>query len=503
MYQTKTLFCFVLLTLVCYSTSVIAQSKHGNVWVLGKSNTDFEAGTIMNFKAAPPELTFIAKEADMGGPTNVSMSDKNGALLFYSSGCAIWDREHRLMPNSEEILPNEQIFGCPENTASLIFGAIVLPVPCSTNEYYFINFEWNPEIDVPRLNAASSLQYSVVDMNGNQGLGIVADKYQPIVLDTLYTTNVSATRHANGRDWWVTVMKHSTNCLYSILLNENGFQEPIQYCTGIAWNDSGSGSSCFSPDGSTYVRYNPQNGIHVYDYDNMTGAIRFREMMPTPDSTVTIQSGTAISPNSRYLYVSAREHLYQYDLAADIIENSRKLVGIWDGTSDPQSTIFHQSMLAPDGKIYITSWVTTNSLHVIHEPNMPGLACNLEQRGIQFPAGDIPAWNGPSVPNIPWYGPEPDNSPCDSLISNTLHLSLELDITLSPNPVTDILLIGTNHATLIDSYLIYDLHGRKISSGSLPSVSRQSIDVLDLTAGVYFLELRSQDKRTVRKFVKG
>ncbi|MEO8590451.1 MAG: hypothetical protein ABI432_13835, partial [Flavobacteriales bacterium] len=71
--------------------------------------------------------------------------------------------------------------------------------------------------------------------------------------------------------------------------------------------------------------------------------------------------------------------------------------------------------LAPDGKIYISTGNGTQHLHVIHTPDEPGLACNMEQHGIA-----LPRYFSNSLPNHPNYHLGPvDGSVCDSLGINT------------------------------------------------------------------------------------
>ncbi len=482
--------------------------KHGNIWILGQGGNSVKAGTIMDFNKIPVMVSYLEKDFSMAGGTNVSISDTDGDLLFYSNGCAIWDSNHQMMPNSHEILPNMQFLGCPESAAASIFGAMILPEPCDKDSYKYINLERNTTFTVIGTLPATSLMYSQIDMTLNEGKGEVTDKHIPILSDTLSPGNVSATRHANGRDWWITVMKLHSNCFYSVLLNENGFQDPVKSCTGLEWIRSGVGSSHFSPDGKIYARFNPQNGLYIYDFDNETGVLNSREQIYFPDDDFHVQSGATISPNSRFLYASAREHLYQFDLFADTIDNTRELVGIWDGTQDPQSTIFHQSMLAPDGKIYITSWSTTSSLHIVHEPNKKGQLCRLEQRGLRFPEKDgIVAWNGNAIPNIPYFGVEPDKSFCDSLlmIDKTFDPKFEaLDLTIYPNPTQEILTLELDLQRKIEAVSIYDITGKTIFKKNFATLSTKTLD-LDTSAlpsGVYFISLYTMRGYVRRKFIK-
>ncbi|MBL0074056.1 MAG: hypothetical protein IPP34_20565 [Bacteroidetes bacterium] len=54
---------------------------------------------------------------------------------------------------------------------------------------------------------------SIVDLDLNGGLGSVILKNYPIISDTLNCGKITATRHANGRDWWVVCHRVNTNIL--------------------------------------------------------------------------------------------------------------------------------------------------------------------------------------------------------------------------------------------------------------------------------------------------
>ncbi len=504
----KVLYIIISLILLVFD-GISQELKHGNTWVIGQGGQNYPAGTLIDFNKNPAQVSLFEKRVSVSGGTTTCMSDKNGDLLFYSNGCAIWNKNHNLIPNSENIFPNGQYFGCtnPDSDASGIFGAIILPAICNDSIYYYLNLEISLEIYLQNTPVAVNLKYSVLDLEENNGIGAVTQKLIPILSDTLSPGNISCTRHANGRDWWITVLKFGSNCFFSVLLDENGFQEPVKSCTGLEWVRSGVGSSCFSPDGKTYVRYNPQNGIYVYNFDNLTGKLTSREEMYLPDD-IQIQSGAAISPSSQYLYISAREHLYQFDLLADTIDNSRELVGIWDGTQDPQSTIFHQSMLAPDGKIYITSWGATSSYHIIHKPNNKGQLCDLEQRGLKFPEKDgSVVWNSNSIPNIPYFGSEPDKSFCDSLLMLDRTFDSEgadFDMTIYPNPVYESVTIELDLPIKIKAVSISDITGKQLQEWSYSALttSKFDLDTSSLPKGIYFLSLATEKGSRIRKFVK-
>ncbi len=77
----------------------------------------------------------------------------------------------------------------------------------------------------------------------------------------------------------------------------------------------------------------------------------------------------------------------------------------------PVESLQHGDQLAPDGKIYISNGNSGLRLHVINNPDEPGLACNMEQHGVV-----LPRLNMNSLPNHPnYFLGAVAGSVCDSL----------------------------------------------------------------------------------------
>ena len=53
-----------------------------------------------------------------------------------------------------------------------------------------------------------------------------------------------------------------------------------------------------------------------------------------------LATGLKWSPNSRFLYISSSDSLFQYDTWVEDLAASEKLVDIWDGSNDPFKTVF-------------------------------------------------------------------------------------------------------------------------------------------------------------------
>lgn len=74
-------------------------------------------------------------------------------------------------------------------------------------------------------------------------------------------------------------------------------------------------------------------------------------------------------------------------------------------------------------------------------------------------------------------------------------------IKLYPNPVNDVLLINASNIS-ISNVEVVDINGRLVKSLSVGNSSDAKINVSDLSAGVYMINIYSENSKTTKKFVK-
>jgi hypothetical protein len=131
-----------------------------------------------------------------------------------------------------------------------------------------------------------------------------------ILTDTLSQGYLSANQHNNGRDWWIIVSERASNRYNKFLLTPTGVLGPFYQEIGTPWLEIVfQGQSCFSPDGTKYVKYHFKSGLYIYNFDRCTGEMSnpLYALYASPYDTIDCNcnaSGVAISPNSRFLYVS-------------------------------------------------------------------------------------------------------------------------------------------------------------------------------------------------------
>lgn len=403
--------------------------KHDNIWLTGfgsfGSSLDV-GGARIDFKYNQPLI--IREDRRMNfEATTASMSDLDGNLLFYTNAYYIANALNDTMQGGEKINPDSTIF-----QDKITQGVVVLPCPGYIDKFVLLHEMSTFEITPYSFGQVYKCLYSMVDMKGNNGLGVVSQVNNILIEDTLCYGKLTACKHANGRDWWILIPKWNSDVFFTYLLTPNGFEYygiqkigPIQI--------SGLGQSVFSPDGSKYVKYNAVGGsigawLDIYDFDRCTGMLSNCQTKYFDPSGAP---GVGISPSSQYLYVSNGLWLYQYNLKADSIFGSEVLLGTYDGHMSPGPTYFFMLQLAPNGKLYMNSAAVVNTLHIIHSPDLPGQECRFEQHGVQ-----LPTLNDSSIPTFPNYRLGPlDGSPCDTLGLNNLpaaHFRWEFWDTLSP-----------------------------------------------------------------------
>lgn len=392
--------------------------KYDYVWLMGYgSNTSSSifGGSVIDFNTFLPDIYYDFREMNFS-QVNASICDTTGNLLFYTNGIYIANVLGEPMVNGLGLNPGSHAQSNQDYGYILDQGAMVLPVPENTIQFYLLHMDKELDESIPTLYS-KHFYYSLVDMSEGGGLGAVMQKNQVILSNYLDKGKLSAVRHANGRDWWVLARKYGTNQYYRISISRKGIQVLNIQEIGSPIPSNSIGQAVFSPDGTKYASINVAGvigdpiHINIYNFDRCSGQL-INQVQFTYADTASC-AGIAISPNSRFLYVSSFRYLYQYDLWASDIEASRITVAEWDGFVEDNffATTFYLAQLAPDGKIYINSNNSVSYLHVINQPDLPGLLCDVCQHCV-----DLPTKNSFSLPNFPNYRLHHlEGSPCDTL----------------------------------------------------------------------------------------
>ncbi|MBK8563962.1 MAG: T9SS type A sorting domain-containing protein [Saprospiraceae bacterium] len=485
------------------SFSAIGQDDQlrDKLWLFGyESNpTDLNfGGTNIDFTLTPPDIYYEYRPMDFQ-ETNASVCDEQGNLLFYTNGIYVANKNHQQMQNGGGLSPGG--LNSEWNTVGLLLpqGALTLPMPNHDSLYVLLHASYDL-INFPGVDGVIiTLYYSIINMNKNNGLGAVVEKNVVLTDSYLSLGKITATRHGNGRDWWILMNEFDTNKYFRWLLTPDGLLEQGQQAIGSIITN-GLGQSVFSPDGSKFASINLVgddnwgNWVDVYDFDRCTGLLSNQIQLFYPDTAYS--GGVAFSPNSRFMYVSQYVRVFQFDLNAPDLAASRDTVAIYDGFGDPISTTFYLAQLAPDGKIYINSNNGTKKLHVINNPDMKGDSCNFVQHGI-----DLPTYNSYSMPNFPnfrlgkWEG-----SPCDTLIMSATKANHAFPkMFVYPNPAEDFIRLSSSlPGSPALHFSLFDATGRTAKEVIATGGNEYSVDVSGLAQGMYFYAVSTEDGEVLK-----
>jgi hypothetical protein len=311
-----------------------------------------------------------------------TVSNANGDLLFYTDGITIWNRQHDSMPNGRGL----------HGHFSSATSSLVIEDPGDSNSYYIFTLDYGL--------GPNGLQYSIVNMALDNGLGDVILKNNPINYNV--TEKQTAVRHSNKKDIWIIEHERNSNNFLVYLLTSNGLNlKPIISSAGTSMDDLANwlGILKSSPDGKKIVTsvYTPPT-IELFDFDNNTGIISNPIIFSS--RLYEMAYGLEFSPDCSKLYVVNRigpSNLYQFNLNAGSVNNiinSRILISTY-----PDWLYYGGLQLGQNGKIYHAKY-NAQYLGVINYPDSLGLACDYVDDGV-FLAGKT---TGIGLPNfLPSY----------------------------------------------------------------------------------------------------
>ncbi|MDJ1498951.1 T9SS type A sorting domain-containing protein [Cytophagaceae bacterium DM2B3-1] len=481
--------------------------KESTIWYFGNhAGLDFSNG-------APRVITNNAMNTT--GGSAVMCDAQSGALLFYTNGYRIWNREHQPMKNADTTYPLD----CPNGKSQ---AAMITPVPGSPERYYVFSLHPPPGTIIDESYCSSGagsqqanvLKYCVIDMAGDQGKGevILPNK----VLDAGLTEKMTAVRHANGSDYWLVTHQWQSNQFRSYLVSTQGVSEAVVTAIG-----SQHGSESFSFELSGQLKASP-NGkkiavslpsfeaftypLELFDFDSQTGILS--NLINLGD--IIFQYGLSFSPDNSKLYAQSLspwvkrpyELIVQYDLQAGdssaIIASRMSII-----TGNPYTNIrdiavqpYVAMQLAPDGKLYgifsVTGEPDSRRMVVIANPNAKGFDCEVNAVSFNFPIKGY--WAGlPNFMDGYFNNLTPQNPPEGNCATSNL--------VVSPNPTTGEISLLLDECNDPYQLRIYDMTGRLISTQAVSGGGLTNVRLDDFAKGLYILDLLFEEGKH-RKTVK-
>lgn len=358
----------ILLTGLLLCQCCLAQQN--NVWYFGKkAGLNFNSG---GSNPIPVGLNNSAMDTNEGCS---SICDANGNLLFYSNGVTVFNRNHQIMLNGDNLAGN----------ISAVQSCIIVPAPGNVDIYYVFT------ADALENSFARGYTYSIINMTGDNGNGEVVTKNAPLWGSC--TERMTAARHGNGTAVWLITNDNNSNIFRAWLIDCNGINiNPVVSAAGAVMDQyitSNNGMIKISPDGKQLCHTSfpdPESttsGTHffqLFDFDNITGIISNPRQIVLPNSKVL---ACEYSPNSKLLYLSdpPAKSIIQVEPtlpSINAIIASRVTI-----SSSPAG--YFGIQLAPDGKIYLADIGST--LGVINKPDIKGSGCNYVNSQVTLTSG--------------------------------------------------------------------------------------------------------------------
>lgn len=357
-----------LLLLFLFLLQVSHAQKEASVWYFGyNAGVDFNTG-------APVVLTDGQIDVNEGCAV---ISDPNGNLMFYTDGITVWNRNHNPMPNGTGLK------GDPSSTQS----AIIVPKSDEPNIFYVFT--------VDDVGGPDGLQYNVVDMNLDGGMGDVTAQ-KNILLHTPVSEKVTAVAHSNGSAIWVVSKGWENNAYLSYRVDAAGVSTtPVVSNIGFTpttatfINQEAQGYLKASPDGKFLAT--------AYFSRGMAEICRFNAATGVVSDWVSLQDylddfwyyekpyGVEFSPNSNILYISVQAGVLQFDISnynqAAILASVNMISPF--NSSPP---FLGALQTAIDGKIYGVRGFR-RYLNVINDPNVMGMGSNYQEQVVDLGTG--------------------------------------------------------------------------------------------------------------------
>lgn len=479
--QKFTTFIIVLCFFLCVHAH--AQKLYDQKWM-------FHEYSLMSFSDDTVLITSVAPPVRLGpGPTTSTTCDRNGNLLFYTSGCFIANKQHRIMVNGDSINA-DGMYPSPCHVAGSFYiyqSNITLPYPRDTSKYIVFNLTLEDALLPEDFYQPKHLYYHIVDMTKDGGLGAVVEKKQIAVADYLARGSLTALVSDDLQKAWVVAPQFNTNCYYIVPVTSDGVGTSWLQCIGSAYDgsDDGGGQAVFSPDKTKYARIESKNQLVLMRFDTATAIFSAPEELPY-QTDYNYGHGVAFSANSRFLYAMADTKLYQFDTDAPNVLASRILVGEINFNIGPGTGGGYLCKLAPDGKIYIPPANSHHWISSIQRPNCPGTLCDFRQHNVY-----LPNWNYTGINNQPSFRVFEQQYNCDPVSSTELLLPHERPVAaVFPNPNQ-----GRFELVLPDfsggQLSCFDLAGRSVFERNIPNgVSRFRIEE-NIPSGAYFVRFTS------------
>jgi gliding motility-associated-like protein len=374
----------ITILLILCSFTLFAQ-KEANIWYFG-----YSAG--LDFNSGEPQVITNSNVITMWG--TASMCDSLGNLLFYCDGREVFNREHNIMSNGDNLFEDDRF---------VTQRILIVKFPGSENIYYIFC--------VGRGTTTSQgqygLWYSKVDLTQEDGLGKIIQR--KIMLNVAYDAQekLTAIKHKDGESIWILTRKTIEGKYASFLLSASGLNtDPVisdapQFPYSFAADTRGYMKVSYDKKyllSSSFQSY-PEMTTEICRFNDETGEIDYLYFIMKEDELLTklYPFGIEFSPDSKLAYIAYTRRagapidgidIYQYDMSKieDPIAFSQSAILIGRGPGIGLQ-------LATDGKIYCSyadgDPPDYNKVSVIHKPWKRGIECTYQPDAIDLGSNQV------------------------------------------------------------------------------------------------------------------
>lgn len=333
----------VLISIIVAFGQLNAQMQTAHWYFGGNAGLDFTSG---------------GPVIDTNGQINTiegcaSISDEYGSLLFYTDGRYVYDNTHNQMLNGWGLRGDES------STSS----AVILPKPDDCNLYYVFTIDCRDE-NVPSYRPKRGMEYNIVDMSLNGGLGAVVEKNisMPINGEVQGYEKLAVISNANKTGYWV--ITHFEGNFYAFEVTLDGVNiNPVVSSSSVYGGSQNIGYLKGSSNGSKlamgmYFSNCSDRYLSVYNFNNSTGVVNNEIILHQPgDDEPSNYYGVEFSPNSQLLYATNVKpncnngdyqnsviEIVQYNLMVSTVVDSKYVVA--------ENAYYGALQVGLDGKIY-------------------------------------------------------------------------------------------------------------------------------------------------------
>jgi len=461
----------LLILSIIFCNAIFSQDYIANQWYFGEN-----CG--VDFSTTPP--TSLSGGQITGLEGCATIGDSQGNLLFYSDGMNVYNANHDVMENGDNLTGHW----------SSAQSALILPVLFDRNSklYYLFTLD-----DGGAEHLADGWRYSIIDMSENGGLGAVTED-KNILIEEMMTERQVAVPHSNQQDIWLIGHRWESNEFVAYLISSQGISEtPVVSAVGSVHEGGWSANPDYNGwvNAAGFIKASLQWDklavsqhdavIELFDFDNSTGIVS------NPRTSVTFDRafGIEFSPDGTKLYATydiyANAKLIQFDLSQEEPMSSYT-------TIQTSYSRLDALQLGPNGKIYVAK-EGDYYLGEISNPNGSGEDCDYISEGIYL-GGNQCSYGLPYTYYYPGY-PGFDNE--QSTPMEIIPLS-----SVYPNPVKDNLTITLEGKFSLEVYNINCQFIDRIENLE----DSFNLNVSDYSPATYLIKVNLDNKQVIKKFIK-